>query len=69
MAEGWKVTSQRQTKAYTNGEFMDVMEVRFVTDHGVSGVVDVPLSSYGDADYVRKLIQGRVDAIDAVHGL
>lgn len=69
MAEGWKVTSQRQTKSYENGVFADVMEVRFTTTHGVTGVVDIPLSQYGDTESVRQIIQGRVDAITAIHNL
>jgi hypothetical protein len=69
MAEGWKVTGQRQTIGQTaDGAFGDVVEVTYTTDHGYTGRVQVPKAQY-TADNVRRLIAAEVATIDAVHNL
>lgn len=69
MAEGYSITSQRQTTRITSGgRFEQVMEVHFRTSHGVDAYVDVPLSQY-TADNVKQLIDAYVAAIAEVHTL
>lgn len=69
MAEGWHVTSQRQTTEITSGgRFADVMEVHFVTDSGTDGFIRVPLAKF-NPDEIRKRIDAQAAVIDAVHEL
>lgn len=69
MADTYRVTSQRQTTDFgPDGRFVDVMEVRFVTNSGTSGVVRIPLDRYS-ADYVHAQIADYVTHIEAVNNL
>lgn len=70
MAAEWTVGPQRQTDILTpQGTFDTSMEVSFtVLPEGITGQVTVPLRLYTQ-DYVRDLIQARVDAIKAVASL
>lgn len=69
MAEGWHVTSQRQTTEITSGgRFQDVMEVHFQTDHGTEGSVRIPLARF-TPDEVYQRIDAQAAVIDAVHKL
>ena len=69
MAQGWKIVAQRQTTDLTpDGRFLDIMEVTFETDEGVTGKVNVPVSAY-NPDNVAQLVSARAAAISAVHNL
>lgn len=70
MAQDWRVGPQRQTDVLSpQGNFVTSMEVSFeVLPEGITGQVTVPLNVY-TPEYVRDLIQARVDAIKAVQAL
>lgn len=66
MANGWRVTGQRQTSSLTqDGRFLDVMEVSVLTDGGSALTLSIPTDKYS-AQYVRDRIQERVNEIQAV---
>ena len=65
----YEVIGQRQTTIMDSaGQLVSVMEVKFRTEAGVVGVVDVPISKYS-VDHVRQMIEDRAKTIDAVHAL
>jgi hypothetical protein len=65
----YEVINQRQTTIIdSGGQLVPVMEVKFRTEKGVVGVVDVPIASY-TVDHVRQMIEARSATIDAVHAL
>lgn len=70
MAATWRVTDQTEAQVLTpRGTFEHVMEVRYETmPEGISGMVQVPWRLYTE-DYVRTVIEERVQAIKAVSGL
>lgn len=69
MAEGWTITGQRETTQLTaSNEYIDVMEVTFTTNEGVTGKITIPLGLY-TAEYVRQQIEQRVASIKEVGGL
>jgi hypothetical protein len=65
MAEGWRVTSQRETTIMFDGSFTKAIEVYFRTDDGTTGSVTIPLAQYGP-DAVTEAITERVATIEAV---
>ena len=68
MAEHWTVDGQRETTAIKGAQFVDVIEVSFTTDQGVTGTVDIPKSQYS-ADKVAAAIDAYVEKLHAVQGL
>lgn len=69
MADGWHVTSQQQRNAMLpGGRFEEVVDVHFLTTHGVAGTVTVPLGVF-NAEEVKRRVDERVAQIDAVHNL
>jgi len=69
MAREWSIVAQRQTTDLTpDGRFVDIMEVTFETQEGVTGTVKLPLSSYSP-DNVAQLVSSRAAQISAVHNL
>lgn len=69
MAQGWRVTSQRQTTELTpDGRFQDVMEISFQLDSGTVGLVRVPLIAY-NPDRVKELIDQQAQTLTAVENL
>jgi hypothetical protein len=69
MAQLWTITSQRQTTMLTSaGIFEPVMEIRFQTRGGTSGIENVPLSRYTE-QYVQDLLDGRATTIDSIANL
>jgi hypothetical protein len=69
MGQAWEITGQRETtKANAAGQYINVMAVTFTTAKGHTGTVTVPLPLY-TAEYVKELVQGRVDQIEAVDAL
>lgn len=67
MTEPWRVTNQRETTALNpdTQDYERMIEVRFVTEHGDTGMIYVPPALFS-ADRVRDLITTRVDELNAV---
>lgn len=69
MAEHWTIDSQRMTKQLTSaGTFRDVWEIRFSTNGGTSGMIDVDVRNY-NPEYVRGAIDDYVQKIRDVEVL
>lgn len=67
---GWTVTSQKQTKQLPAGaqNYVDGVEITFLTGHQVTGSVFVPYAQY-TADNVTKAINDRAALLDSVSTL
>lgn len=69
MAEGYRVVGQQQrTTLDPAGHFVEVVEVTFTTDHGVTQSITVPVARYNVAT-VKQMIEERLAHIDAIHTL
>lgn len=70
MAERWQVVSQDQITVpdpNTNG-YVDAIRVRFITERGNRGYVDVPRAVY-TVDNVQTLVDAHAAALDEVSDL
>lgn len=69
MADGWRVTGQRQTTDLgPGGTFQDVIEVTYALDSGTVGSVRVPKAQY-TSDNVARLIEAEVAELRNVENL
>lgn len=68
MAEGWKVTSQRETSVINGGQFTASIAVTFQTTAGTVGTVTIPRVSYS-ADAVKDAINAYVAKLNDVESL
>lgn len=67
---GWQVTGQRQTQQLLPGSqnFVQGVEVTFITGYGVTASVFVPYTQFTPAS-VQQMIAARVAQLDAISSL
>lgn len=69
MAQGWRVTQQRQYEELTpGGTFESVVEVGFSLDSGATASIKIPVRLYTE-DYVRTQIEARAQTMMAIENL
>lgn len=69
MNGSWAVTTQQETtRPDSTGRFVQGVLIGFQTSDGLTGTVFVPDTQY-TPDYVKQVIQARVDVMSGIQGL